>query len=182
MKKLCILVLAVFAAVTVSNAQVCAVKTNLLTYPIGAANVGVEFSVAPQWSIDLEGLGFIFSPWKNAGKGLYFNGWDVVGECRYYLCRAFNGHHFGVFGEMARFGEANAPYPYGTHRMLDNVKAAGLGISYGYYFKLNTYWGIDATAGIGLGAGTYTGMKAANGKSITLLPLPRANVSLSYKF
>lgn len=177
MKKIALLVISLFAAVTVSNAQVCALKSNALYLGIGAVNLGAEFSVAPQWTIDVSGTGVIFSPWKNVGDtGLYLNGWDAVAEARYYLCRAFNGHHFGAFVEAARFGQAAAPYPFGSRTDMSNIQAAGLGVSYGYYFKLNTYWGIDCTIGMGAALGRYTG------RDWTVLPLPRAQVAFSYKF
>ena len=179
MKKLVVLALSLFAAVTVSNAQVCALKSNALYLGIGAVNLGAEFSVAPQWTVDVSGTAVIFSPWKNVGNtGLYLNGWDAVAEARYYLCKAFNGHHFGAFLEAARFGRASAPYPFGSRTDMKNIQAGGLGVSYGYYFKLNTYWGIDCTVGMGAALGRYEGR--ADGW--TVLPLPRAQVAFSYKF
>ena len=179
MKKLVDLALSLFAAVTVSNAQVCALKSNALYLGIGAVNLGAEFSVAPQWTVDVSGTAVIFSPWKNVGNtGLYLNGWDAVAEARYYLCKAFNGHHFGAFLEAARFGQASAPYPFGSRTDMRNIQAGGLGVSYGYYFKLNTYWGIDCTVGMGAALGRYEGR--ADGW--TVLPLPRAQVAFSYKF
>ena len=179
MKKLVVLALSLFAAVTVSNAQVCALKSNALYLGIGAVNLGAEFSVAPQWTVDVSGTAVIFSPWKNVGEtGLYLNGWDAVAEARYYLCKAFNGHHFGAFLEAARFGQASAPYPFGSRTDMKNIQAGGLGVSYGYYFKLNTYWGIDCTVGMGAALGRYEGR--ADGW--TVLPLPRAQGAFSYKF
>ena len=179
MKKLVVLALSIFAAVTVSNAQVCALKSNALYLGVGAVNLGAEFSVAPQWTVDVSGTAVIFSPWKNVGNtGLYLNGWDAVAEARYYLCKAFNGHHFGAFLEAARFGQASAPYPFGSTTNMTNIQAGGLGVSYGYYFKLNTYWGVDCTVGMGAALGRYDGR--ADGW--TVLPLPRAQVAFSYKF
>lgn len=179
MKKLVVLALSLFAAVTVSNAQVCALKSNALYLGVGAVNLGAEFSVAPQWTVDVSGTAVIFSPWKNVGNtGLYLNGWDAVAEARYYLCKAFNGHHFGAFLEAARFGQASAPYPFGSRTDMRNIQAGGLGVSYGYYFKLNTYWGIDCTVGMGAALGRYEGR--ADGWTVLLLP--RAQVAFSYKF
>lgn len=177
MKKLGLLVLSLLAATIVSNAQVCALKSNALYLGIGAVNLGAEFSIAPQWSFDVSGTAVIFSPWKHVGNtGLYLNGWDAVVEARYYLCRAFNGHHFGAFAEAARFGTTIAPHPYGSGKQ-ENIKAVGLGLSYGYYFKLSTYWGIDCNIGMGAALGTHT-----HRKDWTFLPLPRAQVAVSYKF
>lgn len=175
MKKIALLVLSLVAAVTVSNAQVCTLKSNALALGIGSVNLAAEFSVAPQWTVELSGMATLFSPWKNVGNGLYLNGWSAVAEGRYYLCRAFNGHHFGAFGQIARYGKGGG-MPIFVESVWNNVKVAALGVSYGYYFKLNTYWGIDTNVGIGGGLGH------AEGRGWTFVPTARANVSVCYKF
>ena len=175
MKKLVVLALSLFAAVTVSNAQVCALKSNALALGIGSVNLAAEFSVAPQWTVELAGMATLFSPWKNVGNGLYLNGWSAVAEGRYYLCKAFNGHHFGAFGQIARYGKGGG-LPIIVESVHDNVKVAALGVSYGYYFKLNTYWGIDTNIGIGGGLGDTESM------GWKFIPTGRAEVSVCYKF
>ena len=170
MKKIALLVISLVAAVTVSNAQVCALKSNALTLGIGSLNLGAEFSVAPQWTVDVSGMVTLFSPWKNVGNGLYLNGWSGVVEGRYYLCKAFNGHHFGAFGQVARYGRG------GGMPLFVEIKVAALGVSYGYYFKLNTHWGIDTNVGIGGGLGH------AEGRGWSFVPTARAQVSVAYKF
>lgn len=191
MKKIAVLVLSLVAAVTVSNAQVCALKSNALWLGVGGLNLGAEFSVAPQWTVDLSGSIVLFSPWSMGSLDLaYMNGWTAVAEGRYYLCRAFNGHHFGAFGEISRMGHAAVNLPgLGKGTNLYNIKVAGLGVSYGYYFKLNTYWGIDTNIGIGVGIGNYgtpnsikVGVVNYNNSGWKVLPVGRAQVSLSYKF
>lgn len=175
MKKIALLVISLVAAVTVSNAQVCALKSNALTLGIGSLSLGAEFSVAPQWTVDVSGMVTLFSPWKNVGNGLYLNGWSGVVEGRYYLCKAFNGHHFGAFGQIARYGRGGG-MPLFVESVWNNVKVAALGVSYGYYFKLNTHWGIDTNVGIGGGLGH------AEGRGWSFVPTARAQVSVAYKF
>lgn len=175
MKKIALLVISLVAAVTVSNAQVCALKSNTLALGIGSLNLGAEFSVAPQWTVDVSGMVTLFSPWKNVGNGLYLNGWSGVVEGRYYLCKAFNGHHFGAFGQIARYGRGGG-MPLFVESVWNNVKVAALGVSYGYYFKLNTHWGIDTNVGIGGGLGH------AEGRGWSFVPTARAQVSVAYKF
>ena len=174
MKKIALLVISLVAAVTVSNAQVCALKSNTLALGIGSLNLGAEFSVAPQWTVDVSGMVTLFSPWKNVGNGLYLNGWSGVVEGRYYLCKAFNGHHFGAFGQVARYGRGGG-MPLFVESVWNNVKVAALGVSYGYYFKLNTHWGIDTNVGIGGGLGH------AEGRGWSFVPTARAQVSVAYK-
>ena len=175
MKKIALLVISLVAAVTVSNAQVCALKSNTLALGIGSLSLGAEFSVAPQWTVDVSGMVTLFSPWKNMGNGLYLNGWSGVVEGRYYLCKAFNGHHFGAFGQVARYGRGGG-MPLFVESVWNNVKVAALGVSYGYYFKLNTHWGIDTTVAIAGGLGH------AEGRGWSFVPTARAQVSVAYKF
>ena len=66
--------------------------------------------------------------------------------------------------------------PIFVESVWNNVKVAALGVSYGYYFKLNTYWGIDTNVGIGGGLGH------AEGRGWSFVPTARANVSVCYKF
>ena len=175
MKQLFALVLSLFAVATISNAQVCTLKSNALTLGTGSVQLAAEFSVAPQWTVELAGMATLFSPWKNVGNGLYLNGWSAVAEGRYYLCKAFNGHHFGAFGQIARYGKGGG-LPIIVESVHDNVKVAALGVSYGYYFKLNTYWGIDTNIGIGGGLGDTESM------GWKFIPTGRAEVSVCYKF
>lgn len=177
MKKLAVLVLSLFAAVTVSNAQVCALKTNALTVFGGAVNLAAEFSVAPQWTVDLSGTAQVLNMWDSQAS---LNGWNAIGEARYYLCRAFNGHHFGAYAQANRFGWGTAPI-IGVEDMYENIMGAGIGVSYGYYFKLNTYWGIDTN--IGLAAyGAYGRPEGGSFQWLRVIPMPRAQVSVCYKF
>ena len=166
MKKIALLVLSLVAAATVSNAQVCAIKSNVLPLTVGSINLGAEFSVAPQWTVDVSGTAVIVNPWAK----FKVNGWDAVVEGRYYLCRAFNGHHFGAFAQAARYGSAQFPNDEVAHI---NDKVLGLGVSYGYYLKLNTYWGLDLNAGVGAGYELTAG---------EFRFLPRLQASFSYKF
>lgn len=184
MKKLLVLVASLLAFATISNAQVCALKSNAVYLGIGGINLGAEFSIAPQWTIEASGTAFLFSPWGKASNEIYTNGWDAIVEGRYYLCKAFNGHHFGAFLEGARFGKTEVFLQhFGKGAELYNVQAGVLGVSYGYYFKLNTYWGIDLTAGFGMGAGRFcSGADYTNASDIKFIMVPRLQAAVSYKF
>lgn len=54
MKKTLVWIFCVFVCVSVS-AQKIAVKTNMLYDVTTTLNIGVEFSVAPKWTIDVSG-------------------------------------------------------------------------------------------------------------------------------
>lgn len=178
MKKALFLVMAVFAMATVCDAQKVTLKTNVPTLAFGAANLGVEFAIAPKWTLGAEGTAVVFNPYDS----FYANGWLATGEVRYYTCKAFNGHHFGLYGNAGRFGKLNIGEGFiskvacggQTAAMAENVKLASVGLSYGYYFKLGTHWSIDATVGVGA---NYAGSR-----SYWAFGLGRAQLALGYRF
>ena len=51
MKKLLVSLMAVFAIANISVAQEAAIKWNPLYLGLGSVNLGIEFSVAPKWTL-----------------------------------------------------------------------------------------------------------------------------------
>ena len=191
MKKLLVSLMAVFAIANMSFAQEAAIKWNPLYLGLGSVNLGVEFSVAPKWTLSFEGASVFFNPWNNFNDhSIYANGWTGTFEARIYTCEAFNGHHFGLYGTVGRFGKAFSDVDifnticlggYGDNTIY-NTKVAMLGLSYGYYLKLNHGWGLDFY--VGGGACYAKGLNAA-GEEIEsdIKPsLSRLGIVLSYKF
>ncbi len=187
MKKLIVTLCAVVGFVSFTNAQEAAIKWNVLPAGVGAANFGVEFSVAPKWTLSLEGLGVIANPWKNSDNSVYANGWMGTFEARYYTCEAFNGHHLGLYANVGRFGDVTMQsdllkvFVGATGVGKSNVKAGQLGLSYGYYWKLGHGWGLDAYVGGGI---AYAEYNDAGGKDNSGLKfaLSRVGLAFSYKF
>ena len=191
MKKLLISLVAMFAFANVSMAQEAAIKWNPLYLGMGSVNLGVEFSVAPKWTLAFEGTTVIWNPWKNCDNSVYGNGWMGTFEARWYTCEAFNGHHLGLYGTVGRFGNAYSNFDllntlalggYGPNG-ANNLKVAMLGISYGYYLKLAHGWGLDFYIGGGILYGKWN--NPANGELVEsgIKPaLSRLGVVLSYKF
>lgn len=190
MKKLLVSLMAVFAIANISVAQEAAIKWNPLWLGLGSVNLGIEFSVAPKWTLAFEGNAVVFNPWKDSKNSIYANGWTGTFEARYYLCEAFNGHHFGIYGTVGRFGEASSNFDifnkislggYGQSGAT-NIKAGMLGLSYGYYLKLNHGWGLDFYVGGGILYAMYDKPDMKNIKSKVKPSLSRLGVVLSYKF
>ncbi len=168
---------------TVCDAQKVTIKTNLAEWAVVAPNVGVEFVVAPKWTVSVEGMGVAVNPYNS----LYANGWMATGELRYYTCKALNGHHFGLYGNAGRFGDVTVGDNLLSKVVLggltpteaENVKAASLGLSYGYYFKLGTHWAIDTTIGVG---GNYAIYGPANENTGVKFGVSRLQIALGYRF
>ena len=123
MKKLLISLVAMFAFANVSMAQEAAIKWNPLYLGMGSVNLGVEFSVAPKWTLTFEGTTVMLNPWKNANNSVYANGWMGTFEARWYTCEAFNGHHLGLYGTVGRFGNA-----YSNFDLLNTFSTLSLSV------------------------------------------------------
>lgn len=194
MKKLIFTLVAIIAMAGASKAQEVALKWNPVALGVGAMNVGAEFSVAPNWTLSLDGSAVIFNPLKNMDdNSFHSNGWMATFEGRYYFNEAFRGHHLGVYLSGARFAEmttgANWFKIFSGGADLTNasdVRAIMLGISYGYYIAIGEHFGLDIYVGGGILFGSHdnNNIQASNKKEYTTAKfnLSRAGIALSYKF
>lgn len=98
MKKTLVWIFCVFVCVSVS-AQKIAVKTNMLYDVTTTLNLGIEFSVAPKWTIDVSGN---YNPF-NLGNDKKMKHWLVQPEARYWFCEAFNGHFLALHALGGQF-------------------------------------------------------------------------------
>lgn len=191
MKKLLLALVAVVAFANVSNAQV-AIKTNLLYWGVGAANGGLEIGLAPKWTIDLNGYGFLWGYDRFEADG-----WFANGEVRYYLCEKFNGHHFGVYGGYnhldkvllnTRLFKVLGKEAANGYINRENARGFSVGVSWGYYLKMNYHWAFDFNVGLGImrykfdSYNRFTGQQVGKDQTKTMLDLSNFKISLAYKF
>lgn len=135
-----------------ANAQV-GVKTNLLYDAALTPNIGIEFGLAPKWSLDVSGN---LNLWK-LDNGRRWKHWLVQPEARYWFCDRFSGHFVGLhlLGGQYNFGGwKNGCNFLGTHfeKLRTQVHQgwyAGAGVAYGYTWILNRHWSAEAEVGIG---------------------------------
>ncbi len=124
--------------VTVGTHAQVAVKTNLLYDALLNANLGAEFNIVSHWSLDLSGN---YNGWKLSGNRQWKH-WFIQPEARYWLKDNMKGHFFaanivgGQFNTTLRQARRQGWF-------------AGIGVGYGYSWRLGRYWGIEAelTAG-----------------------------------
>lgn len=131
-----------------------AVKTNLLYWATLSPNIGVEWRIAPQWTAEVTG-GFNLIKWNS---DLRYNHWLVKPEVRYWLCRPFDGHFFGVHGIAGKFRVSDMifdrMFPLGFTKKLEKDKVYqgwgyGAGIDYGYQWAIGKRWNLEAAIGVG---------------------------------
>lgn len=160
-----------------------AIKTNLLQWAVGVANIGVEIPIGDQFSVDVP---FTYSPYTLARR------WKlrVMGlqpEFRWWLNEQMNGHFVGVHAHAAYFNVAvNKKTRYQDKN--GDTPLWGMGVSYGYAMPLCERWGMEFTLGAGYARIAYdkfnnvpNGAEYAS-KTKNYWGITRAGATLIYKF
>jgi len=150
-----ILLVALFLLpMSVLQAQIAAVKTNLFygAYTL-TPNLGAELGLGSRSTLD---VGAGYNPWNYEGsetdnKKLVHLLGEV--EYRYWLCEKFNGHFFGAhaLGSLYNISQYELPLLFGEGSKNYRYEgwAAGAGISYGYQFLLGKNWNLETSIGVG---------------------------------
>lgn len=158
MKRIIIIIIIALFSVSIATAQKVGLKTNLLYDAMSTINVGVEFKLAPRWTMDISGN---YNPWTFS-HNRQMKHWLIQPEVRYWLCQEFNGHFFGVhlYGGEYNMG-GMLPWGFNSGKMFGVIEnkamqnyryqgwLAGTGVSYGYHWILGKRWGLEATIGVG---------------------------------
>lgn len=124
-----------------------AIKSNLLYDALLSPNLGVEFAVAPRWSIDFSGN---YNNWKFS-HGRRWKHWFVQPEVRYWLKDTrFKGHFLAanLIG-----GEFNTTLGKGDARRQG--WAAGIGAGWGHSWRFGSHWGLETELTVGYARYSY---------------------------
>lgn len=147
-----------------------AVKSNLLHDALLTPDAGIEVRLPGNFSVAVEG---ILAWWTDDSR---HHCWRIYGgwmEARYWLGtkayeRALTGHHLGVYGSVHSFD-----FEFGKgHGWQTPDCMWGVGISYGYSWKLNSRLNIDLSARLGYAEGKVTkydaqcGMHVCTGREV----------------
>ena len=107
MKKLLLISLLLITTIF-TRAQVVAVKTNLLYDATTTINLGLEFGLSHQWTLDVSGS---VNPWMFSNHR-QFRIWMAQPEIRYWFCEKFNGHFIGLHAMGGLFNVGNVELPF----------------------------------------------------------------------
>lgn len=134
-----------------------AVKTNMLYDLAITPNIGVEFYLAPNFSINAN---WAYAWWNRDPNSFYWRAYGGDVEARYYINRwttrrerhqhAFAGHHIGIYGLMATYD-----YEFGGNGQQAPKWSYGGGIAYGYSLPITKRLNIDFSLGLGCLYGDY---------------------------
>jgi hypothetical protein len=129
-----------------SHAQWIAVKSNIVYDATATLNVGGEFVINKQFSVDLSGN---YNGWELGDR--VWKHWMIQPEGRYWLLERFNGHFFGVHGMYLNYDISRLEVPLidFSRRIHYKGTAYGGGVSYGYSLYVTPRFNIEFSAGIG---------------------------------
>lgn len=156
MKKILFRMAMVFVGMMLATqlqAQKVAVKTNLLYDATATINAGIEFGLAPKWTLDVSGN---FNGWTMSHDRKWKH-WMAQPEARYWFCDRFAGHFLGFH---ALGGQYNVGHLKNNIKFLgtDFSKLSdsryqgwfiGAGVAYGYAWVLNKHWNLEGEIGVG---------------------------------
>ncbi len=132
-----------------ANGQNVAVKTNLPYLATTTPNLGFEFGLGHNVSLELSGG---YNPFEFS-ENRQLKHWVVWPELRYWTCGTFNGHFFGLHGVGGQFDLGGWDIPVWKFKNLKEFRydgnAIGAGLSYGYQWIINDRWGFEFTIGAG---------------------------------
>lgn len=141
-----------------ANAQKFAVKSNLLYDATATINAGVEFGIAPKWTLDISGN---YNNWTYA-ENRKTKHYMVQPEFRWWTCTRFSGGFVGFHLHGAEFNWGGMlPFGWRTGKMFGVIEnpnimhhrydgwLAGAGVGYGYHWILGKRWSLEAEIGAG---------------------------------
>lgn len=154
-----------------SKAQSVAVKTNILYDVLLNANLGMEFGLAPKWTLDVSGD---LNMWTLSHDRRWKH-WLVQPEARYWFCDRFSGHFLGLHvhgGQYNAGGLKNSISFLGSDfSQLSDTRYqgwfVGAGVAYGYTWILGRHWNFELEIGVGYAYTRYDRFRCAGcGKKI----------------
>lgn len=140
-----------------------ALKTNMLYDAIVTPDLGVEMSLARKFSLSVEG---VYAWWSKDSAHRYWRIRGAWAEMRYWFgskseIRALTGHHISVYGSAFdydfEFGNRGWQSPKGTY---------GVGVGYGYSFRLNGRLNLDLAFKAGYSTGKLIKYKPQCGRYV----------------
>lgn len=137
-----------------AQAQSFAIKTNLLYDATATINAGIEFGLAPRWSMDIP---FNYNSWSFPGKDPIYKHAYAQPEVRYWFCDRMAGHFIGIHAHGGIYNVGLIPNQiklfWNDFSLLTNYRYqgyfAGAGVSYGYAWALSEHLNLEFEIGAG---------------------------------
>lgn len=137
-------IVSLFVSENLSGQHV-ALKTNLLYWGTTTPNMGFEFRLGRQMSLDLWAA---YNAWE-FGNDMSLKHYLLQPELRYWPCQTYEGHFFGLHGHYGHFNMGNISFLPGFEDKNYRGELYGGGLTYGYHWTVDRRWGIEAFIGAG---------------------------------
>ncbi|WP_099462921.1 MULTISPECIES: DUF3575 domain-containing protein [Parabacteroides] len=143
-----VLLLIIFSVASVVDvhAQKLAIKTNLAYLATTTPNLGLEVALGRKFSLDVSGN---YNSWTFFPDGMSLRHVLVQPEFRFWPCKSFEGHFFGVHGHWAKYNVGQIPFIPDLDKYTYRGNFYGGGVSYGYHFAIGRRWGLELSLGVG---------------------------------
>ena len=89
------------------EAQQVALKTNLLYWATTTPNAGVEIALNRKLTLDLSAN---YNAWTLFPDNMSLRHYLIQPELRYWSCKRFEGHFFGIHALGGKFNIGNVPF------------------------------------------------------------------------
>ena len=130
-----------------SNPSQIYLKTNLVPWGAGVANLGAEFSFEKHWSM---AVNVWYCPWKITERHS-LKTIAILPEARYWFKNNSKGSFLDLHINLAWYNARWNDYRYqDTGQPL-----VGIGLGYGYRLMFSNRWGIEFTIGAGIAHTKY---------------------------
>ncbi len=137
------------------RAQDAALKTNLFYDATATVSLGLEFSLAPGWTMDVLGN---LNAWEFR-EGRKWKHVLVQPEARYWFGGTFSGYFFGMHVHGGTFNVGNVRTPMGLFGDPGPRQHEGwfygTGISFGRQWVLSDRWNLELSVGAGYVGSDY---------------------------
>ncbi|MCH5227946.1 MAG: DUF3575 domain-containing protein [Muribaculaceae bacterium] len=151
-KRLTAILALLFLLVIPAGAQKFGIKSNLISDAVTTPNLGIEFRMAPKWTMDISGQ---LNAWNIHERR--WRHWMVQPEARWWICEAFQGNFLALhaLGGQYNVGNINTNVKFlgsdfsGLKDHRYQGWAIGAGIGWGHDWILAKHWNIELEIGIG---------------------------------
>ena len=137
-----------------AKSQDFALKTNLLYDATATINAGIEFGLAPRWTMNIP---VNFNAWSFPKQDYIYKHAFVQPEVRYWFCDRMAGHFIGIHAHGGAYNFGNLPnqqkFLWNDFSGLTDTRYqgyfAGGGLAYGYAWAVSEHLNLEFELGFG---------------------------------
>ena len=137
-----------------AKSQDFALKTNLLYDATATINAGIEFGLAPRWTMNIP---VNFNAWSFPKQDYIYKLAFVQPEVRYWFCDRMAGHFIGIHAHGGAYNFGNLPnqqkFLWNDFSGLTDTRYQGYfvggGLAYGYAWAVSEHLNLEFELGFG---------------------------------